>query len=67
MLWLDSLERQVHTAALVAGMAKAAGAENVDVPDWDQIRRDFDVELAREPVDMADDDRAVMLQALGLR
>lgn len=67
MLLLDELERHVHTSVLVAGMAKAAGADKVDFPDWGKVRRDFDEQLAADPAPAEDDDKATMLQALGLR
>ena len=48
-------------------MAMAAGADNVQIPDWEQVRGDFDAWLAEEPDAVKDDDRTVMLRALGLR
>lgn len=66
MLLLDELERHVHTSVLIAGMAKSAGADNVEIPDWGKVRRDFDKQLAAEP-ESVDDDKDTMLLALGLR
>lgn len=68
VLLLDDLRRRADNALLVAGMARAAGAD-VELPDWDSIRADFDQHLI-SPMDAAPvvvDDRTTMLRALGLR
>jgi hypothetical protein len=67
VLQLDDLERRTHTSILVAGMAHAAGAEKVEFPDWDKVRAEFDAWLVAEPVELATDDKTIMLRALGLR
>jgi hypothetical protein len=67
VLLLEQLERHTHTAVLAAATFRAAGADNVEIPDWEQVRRDFDTQLAAEPVELATDDRTVLLRALGLR
>ncbi|MEU1810946.1 hypothetical protein [Micromonospora aurantiaca (nom. illeg.)] len=67
LVWLERLERHTHTSVLLAGMARAAGAEGVQVPDWYEIRAEFDSWLAEVPDEVKDDDRTVLLRALGLR
>lgn len=68
MLNVEALERRVQTMTLVAGMARASGAD-AEMPDWDKIRADFDAQIAAEPELLLpeDTDRLTLLQALGLR
>lgn len=68
MLILEHLERRVQTMVLIAGMGRAAGAD-VEIPDWDKARGDFDMQLSAEPTPMSpeDADKLTLLQALGLR
>ncbi len=66
MLWLDELERRVSTNVLAATLAQASGAEGVEVPDWYEVRADFDRQLAAEP-ERGDDTQLTQLRALGLR
>jgi hypothetical protein len=50
---------------IASAVARAVGGEG-EVVDPGQVRADFDAALRAEPVEV-DDDRAVLLEALGLR
>ena len=65
VLMLDELHRQVSTAQLAAALQRAMGAD-VEVPDWFALRQEFDRQLVEAPPSVADPDRAVLLEALGL-
>jgi len=65
VLMLDELHRQVSTAQLAAALQRAMGAD-VEVPDWFALRAEFDRRLVEAPPSVADPDRAVLLEALGL-
>jgi hypothetical protein len=62
---LDDLQRQVSTAQLATSLQRALGAD-VEVPDWGEVRGEFDAWLVSRP-DVEDPDRAVLMRALGLR
>lgn len=63
-LLTDRLEARALAACTGAIVAQALGAE-VEVPDPDQVRAEFDAALAAEPV-AVDSDQRVLLSALGL-
>lgn len=65
MLVLDELERRVATATLAASLQQAMGAE-VEIPEWGEVRAEFDERLVAEPV-REDPRRLVLLRGLGLR
>jgi hypothetical protein len=62
---VERLERQANATMIVTGVARALGGDG-EVVDPAQVRADFDAALRAEPVEV-DDDRAVLLEALGLR
>jgi hypothetical protein len=51
---------------LGAIFARTQGSD-MDVPDPEQIRADFDAALAAEPESVADPEKFAFLQAMGLR
>jgi len=61
---LDELERRVTASILAAQLQRTLGAE-VEVPDWYEIRGEFDASLVAPPV--AQDPRTLVLRAMGLR
>lgn len=68
MLQLDALERQVATAQLMAGFARAQGAD-AEIPDLAAERAAWEVWLCSPPEDAdgGDPQRAAVMRALGLR
>lgn len=51
---------------IAASLTRALGGD-VEVPDLQRIRADFDAWLSSPPEAVADPDRYVLMQALGLR
>lgn len=62
---LEELERQTTTQILAATYARSMGAD-VEIPDWWEVRAEFDAWLISEPP-RVDPDREVLMRALGLR
>lgn len=65
VLILDQLERLMTPLIQAAAMARMLGS-SADVPDWFEIRADFDRTLAAPPKRIDTKDEA-MLVAIGLR
>jgi len=65
VLMVEQLERFYLAAAQAAMLARALG-RGVEVPDWFEVRANFDEALARPPK-RVDRKQLHMLQALGLR
>lgn len=60
------MRQQAGTAQLAAVLARSQGADTA-IPDPQQIVADFHAALAAPPEPVADADRYVLMQALGLR
>lgn len=67
VLILEDFGRQIANAQLIASIQRSLGAE-VEVPDWDELRAEFDRWLISPPPDSdgGDPDRAVLMRALKL-
>jgi len=65
VLLLDMLERMSLAMVQAAVLARALGS-SVEVPDWFELRADFDETLAEAPK-RVDPKRNAMLVAIGLR
>jgi hypothetical protein len=66
---LDALAADVRTQMVGRSMALAMGGEAGEFVSWDMVRAAFDEYLLSPPEDSepADDDRSVIMRALGLR
>lgn len=62
---VDRLEQRVLAERMVCAVLKAAGAD-VDLPDLESAREEFDAALVAEP-ERVDPEREVLLRGLGLR
>jgi hypothetical protein len=63
---VERLDRQANAMLIVSGVAQALGGDG-ELVDPVQVRVDFDEALAAPPASGEVDDRAVLLEALGLR
>ena len=65
VLLLDLLERHTLAAVQSAMLARMLGS-TVEIPDWFELREQFDETLAAQPV-QTDPKKHAMLVAIGLR
>lgn len=63
-LLVDRVDAYAVAAYTIAGISRAFG-NDVDMPDPDRVRLEFDTALAAEPV-RGDSDQQVLLSVLGL-
>jgi hypothetical protein len=65
---LEDLAREHHAMTIAAGIAVAMGGE-VDPPEWEDMKADFDERLAATPAGRSGSDRSargIKLRALGM-
>ena len=64
VLLVERMERQVLSERQVAAVLASGGAENIEMPQMDEARAEFDAALVAEPV--PESPRAAMLRELGV-
>ena len=64
VLLVERLERQVLSERQVAAVLATAGAEDIEMPDMDGARAEFEAALVAEPV--PESPRARLLRELGV-
>jgi len=64
---LELLESRVANARIVAMVAASGGAKDVNIPDFDEARVDFDKWLEAEPkTSTADSEMRELMNAMGV-
>lgn len=63
---LEHVDRATATATQIALASLAGGAREVELPDFDRNRADFDAALIAEPEPEGTDRTSVLRRALGL-